>query len=241
MLLLRRPTILASLPALTSSFLSITTAGKLVLPRPITTLPKHSFHTCQQTPLKMADTISTPSSSAESRERELLGFFKNISTFMPPAVLLENSRRVTEKLAAQMLDQIDLNKDTTTPFKLFDNACGIGATNFELYRRVQREVLKESKVLCGDFSEGAIDIAKKVAEVEGWTGETEVRVVDAQVCSPTPNPLFANKKSKHLIWQYSTTNRLLLVSIEHWSPLGTFHPRYDESRVPRCTGFQGCS
>lgn len=125
------------------------------------------------------------SSSTEKRGTELNKFFKNVGSLVGPEVLLDNSHRVSEKLAARLLDQIGMTRETSTPFKLFDNACGIGATNFEIHRRVKREVLQKSSILLGDFTEGVLAMTEQVAKNEGWVNTT-VQRVDGQVCHCKP-------------------------------------------------------
>lgn len=125
--------------------------------------------------------MASPATTTDKRGTELNKFFKNVSSLVGPEILLDNSRRVSEKLAARMLDQIGLTKETTTPFKLFDNACGIGATNFEIHRRISPAVLGQSEILLGDFAEGVLDMTRQVVRDEGWVNTTVERV-DGQVC-----------------------------------------------------------
>lgn len=111
---------------------------------------------------------------------ELNKFFKNVGSLIGPDVLLDHSHRVSEQLAARMLDQMGLTQEAATPFKLFDNACGIGAVNFEIHKRIQHEVLQKSSILCGDFTEQLLVMTEKVARDEGWIN-TEVKTIDGQV------------------------------------------------------------
>jgi len=111
---------------------------------------------------------------------ELNKFFKNVGSLIGPDVLLDHSHRVSEQLAARMLDQMGLTQETASPFNLFDNACGIGAVNFEIHRRIQPEVLQQSSILCGDFTEQLIVMTEKVSRDEGWIN-TKVKQVDGQV------------------------------------------------------------
>ena len=115
---------------------------------------------------------------------ELNKMLKNVGSLMGPDVLLDHSHRVSEQLAARMLDQMGLTQEAATPFKLFDNACGIGAVNFEIHRRIQPEIIQQSSILCGDFSEQLIVMTEKVGKDEGWIN-TEVRQVDGQVSKHT--------------------------------------------------------
>ncbi|KAM7216247.1 hypothetical protein V8F06_008366 [Rhypophila decipiens] len=119
------------------------------------------------------------SSTAEKRESELVKVFENIGSIAGAEVMLNGSRRISEKLVVRMLDQIGLTKETTKRFKLFDNACGIGSTNFEIHRRIRPDVLEQSSILLGDFAEGLIPLTTAVAKEEGWVN-TVVKRVDGQ-------------------------------------------------------------
>ncbi|KAK4159825.1 putative methylase [Cladorrhinum sp. PSN259] len=124
--------------------------------------------------------MATPATMA----KELDKFFQNINK-MPTAnntwedVLLENAHRVSTPLVMQMLNQMGINKDTATPFRMFENACGAGVVAPVLQRLIKPEVLKQSSILCGDFSEPAIGLVKRRIESEGWTN-TEAQRIDGQ-------------------------------------------------------------
>ena len=114
---------------------------------------------------------------------ELQKLYQNLKTAGGSAwetTLLENARSVSSPLATRMLNQMGLGANTTAPFKLFENACGVGVVAPLLKRIVKPEVLGQSSILCGDFSEQAVDFAKRRSESEGWVN-TEVAKVDAQV------------------------------------------------------------
>jgi hypothetical protein len=51
-----------------------------------------------------------------------------------------------------------------------------------LQQIIKPNVLAQSSILCGDFSEAAIELAKRRLKSEGWVN-TEVAQIDAQVCS----------------------------------------------------------
>ncbi|KAK3898368.1 S-adenosyl-L-methionine-dependent methyltransferase [Staphylotrichum tortipilum] len=113
---------------------------------------------------------------------ELQKLYQNLKTAVGSAweaTLLENARSVSTPLAARMLSQMGLGADTTAPFKLFENACGVGVVAPLLKQIVKPDVLGQSSILCGDFSEQAVDFAKRRRESEGWLN-TEVATVDAQ-------------------------------------------------------------
>ena len=87
--------------------------------------------------------------------------------------------QVSRPLVMRMLDQIGLTKESTTPFVLFDNACGMGLVASELSSRIESEVLAKSSVLSGDISEGFVSFVRDRIEKEGWLN-AEAKVVDAQ-------------------------------------------------------------
>ncbi len=68
---------------------------------------------------------------------------------------------------------------TTSPFTLFDSACGSGLTAALLNQTVDPEVLKKSSILCGDVSDEMISLVKKRIDDEGWVS-TKAEVRDAQ-------------------------------------------------------------
>ena len=122
--------------------------------------------------------------SAAARAIEMHNFFNNFKTLGGKAfekVLLENARQVSTPLATRMLAQMGLTESTETPFKVFENGCGVGVVAPILQHMVKPEVLKQSSILCGDFSEQLIELAKKMIEGQGWEN-TEARQIDAQVC-----------------------------------------------------------
>lgn len=94
-------------------------------------------------------------------------------------VLLDNANRVSTPLAQEMLAQMGLSKDTIAPFKMFENACGGGVVAPVLQKMIRPEVLKESSILCGDFSAQAVGIVKRRIEAGGWVNTT-AETVDSQ-------------------------------------------------------------
>ncbi|KAK0620148.1 S-adenosyl-L-methionine-dependent methyltransferase [Immersiella caudata] len=114
--------------------------------------------------------------------KELNKFFQNLYSAIGTSwedVLLDNAQRVSVPLVTQMLNQIGLNEDTSKPFKLLDNGCGAGVVASELQRRIKPEVLQQSSILCGDFSQQVIGFVQKRINEERWTN-TEASTVDAQ-------------------------------------------------------------
>ncbi|KAK4151020.1 S-adenosyl-L-methionine-dependent methyltransferase [Chaetomidium leptoderma] len=122
------------------------------------------------------------SAAAASRATELHKLFHNFKGALGSGwedVILENARRVSTPLAVRLLSQMGVDKDTNTPFKLLENACGAGVVAPVLQQTVKPEVLKQSSIVCGDFSDQVIGLAKRRMESEGWIN-TEVTKVDAQ-------------------------------------------------------------
>jgi ubiquinone/menaquinone biosynthesis C-methylase UbiE len=110
-------------------------------------------------------------------------FFQNIKGAVGSTweeTLLLNTNRVSTPLAKRMLIQMGLGNDTNVPFRLFENACGAGVIAPVLQQLIPPDILKQSSVLCGDFSEQLIGLARKRAESERWINTT-VSVIDAQV------------------------------------------------------------
>ncbi|KAJ4289416.1 hypothetical protein N0V88_006896 [Collariella sp. IMI 366227] len=121
-------------------------------------------------------------STATSRAHELQKLYKNLKTAAGNAweeTLLENAHSVSAPLALVMLEQMGLNQDTTTPFTLLENACGAGVVAPLLQQTIKPEVLKQSSIICGDFSEQVVGLAQKRIETEGWVN-TEAMQIDAQ-------------------------------------------------------------
>lgn len=122
-----------------------------------------------------------------SHAKELDKFYNEIKSHGNTEIFLDNACRVSAPLAARLLKQMGIGEDTSTPFKLFENACGVGVVTPLLQQLVKPSVLKSSSFLCGDFSEPVIEVARQRSEIEGWVN-TEVRKIDGQVCA---------KSSKH--------------------------------------------
>lgn len=115
--------------------------------------------------------------------KELHKLFNNFRTLGGSAleqVFLDNAQRVSGPLALAMVAQMGLTEHTTTPFTLLENACGVGVVAPILQQIVKPELLGESKIVCGDFSEQVVGLAKQRLEREKWVN-TEVKQVDAQV------------------------------------------------------------
>ena len=122
-----------------------------------------------------------------SRASELDKLYQNIYRNIKNATgstwektLLDNARNVSTPLAIRMLVQMGLGEDTTAPFKLLENACGAGVVAPLLQQIIKPGILRQSSILCGDFSDQAVDLAKKRIEGEGWVS-TKATKVDAQV------------------------------------------------------------
>ncbi len=118
-----------------------------------------------------------------TRATELQRLFQNMKTAVGgdwEAVLLENARSVSSPLATRMLLQMGLGKDTNTPFRVLENACGAGILPPLLQQTTKPDIFAQSSIVCSDFSEQVVDLAKRRIESEGWPN-TEAAKVDAQV------------------------------------------------------------
>ena len=122
-----------------------------------------------------------------SRASELDKLYQNIYRNIKNATgsawektLLDNARNVSTPLAIRMLVQMGLGEHTNAPFKLLENACGAGVVAPLLQQIIKPGILRQSSILCGDFSDQAVDLARKRIEAEGWVSTTATKV-DAQV------------------------------------------------------------
>lgn len=122
-------------------------------------------------------------SAAATRANGLHKFFSDPKAAVGSAweeKLVEHARRVSEPLATKMLAQMGLDSQINTPFKLLENAGGVGVVAPVLQQIIKPEVMMQSKVICGDFSDQLVALAKKRIESEGWMN-TDATKVDAQV------------------------------------------------------------
>lgn len=119
--------------------------------------------------------------TATERTETLRKFFNTFKSNGLQGLFLDNARRVSEPLATKMLKQMGLNEDISTPFKVFENTCGVGVVAPILQQIIKPDVLKRSRILSGDSSDQMVEVTQQRSESEGWVN-TEVRKVDAQVC-----------------------------------------------------------
>jgi ubiquinone/menaquinone biosynthesis C-methylase UbiE len=94
--------------------------------------------------------------------------------------MLDSAKHVSAPIAIRMLDHVGLNKDTSTPFKLIDCACGAGVVASEVQSMIKPDVLQQSSILACDFSEQMVGITQRRIAREGWVN-TEAKQIDAQV------------------------------------------------------------
>ncbi|POR37453.1 Uncharacterized protein TPAR_02352 [Tolypocladium paradoxum] len=92
--------------------------------------------------------------------------------------LILASRRMMRLLAAPLLAQMGLTRDTKAPVALLDSACGTGVFTQEAQGVLAREVLEESSFVCADSAVGLVELVRKRAAAEGWVN-VEARVADA--------------------------------------------------------------
>lgn len=118
-----------------------------------------------------------------TREAVLQKYFNNLEANAGSAweeLLLSSASRVSMPLATRMLSQMGFDNETLTPFKILENACGVGVVAPILQQIIKPGILQQSSIVCGDFSEEVVGLAKKRIESEGWVN-TEATKVDAQV------------------------------------------------------------
>jgi hypothetical protein len=157
-------------------------------------------------------------SAAASRATSLSNFFQNLKTSAGAGedVLIDNARRVSTPIATVMLNQMGLGNDTNAPFKLLENACGLGVVAPVLQQIIKPEVLKKSSILCGDFSDQAIEMVKNRIAREGWLN-TEATTVDAQVSKAGPVLILfqdANRRAENGPCRWCLHSR----RYQHWLP-----------------------
>lgn len=113
-------------------------------------------------------------------ERVLQKLFKeaDVDALSAPR-MLELTDAVCAPLAAKMLQQTGFDA-VKKPFKLLDNAAGLGVVAAEVQKTINKDVLAQSRIISADFSEPTVEVVKSRIEREGWAN-TEARVVDAQV------------------------------------------------------------
>ncbi len=136
----------------------------------------------QITPFQSQPTMNTASRASELDKlyQTIYQDTKNATGSTWENTVMDNARTVSTPLAIRMLVQMGLGEDTTTPFKLLENACGAGVVAPLLQQIIKPDVLKQSSILCGDFSDQAVELAKKRIETGGWVN-TKAATVDAQV------------------------------------------------------------
>lgn len=113
---------------------------------------------------------------------------------------------ISGPLSRNMLDKIGLNHTAKKPFKLLEHGCGLGIIASTLMESVPPHVLKQSSMLCGDFSEPLVAFVKGRIANQNWGDVVEARVLDASVGSPIPHDPI-------------TRNRILMLSSEQKSGL----------------------
>ncbi|KAK4134466.1 S-adenosyl-L-methionine-dependent methyltransferase [Trichocladium antarcticum] len=124
-------------------------------------------------------------STAASRASALHKLFQNADKTVagsPSAwekVLLGSAQHVSTPLAARLLGQMGLGRETGGAVRVFENACGVGVVAPLLQQTLAPEVLGQSRIVCGDFSEQVVGLVRGRAEREGWVN-TEAERVDAQ-------------------------------------------------------------
>lgn len=89
-------------------------------------------------------------------------------------------RSISAPLAQRMLAQVGLGAETTKPYRLLEQGCGMGVVAPLLHETVPQATREKSSVLCGDFSGPLVEAVKGRIAKEGWEN-CEAQVVDATV------------------------------------------------------------
>lgn len=88
------------------------------------------------------------------------------------------SKSIMKDLAWPLVDK--MIKSSDTPINFFDCACGPGVLTQELHKKLTKDALSKSTILCSDFSEGMVDLVNRRVKDEYWTS-VETKVLDARV------------------------------------------------------------
>lgn len=122
----------------------------------------------------MADVYAKAGSSSKSTEDEFI----------------HASKSIMKDLAWPLVDK--MIKSSDTPINFFDCACGPGVLTQELYKKLTKDALSKSTILCSDFSHGMVDLVNRRVKDEHWTS-VETKVLDARVSRDT-------KSGQHLTY-----------------------------------------
>ncbi|KAI0132901.1 S-adenosyl-L-methionine-dependent methyltransferase [Xylariales sp. AK1849] len=134
--------------------------------------------------------------------------------------VLDNGDQIMGRSAALLLDQAGLNASTKKPFKLLDNACGMGTVGAQLQPTVDKSVLEKSRFLCADVNEQFIDVLKKRAEMKRWVN-TDAVVADAQD-SKLPDRSFTHVTISHGLHVIPDPDAALKDTLRVLQPRGVF-------------------
>jgi ubiquinone/menaquinone biosynthesis C-methylase UbiE len=63
---------------------------------------------------------------------------------------------------------------------ILDNACGTGLITSLLYEMLGDSEKEKLQIICGDFSEGMVNVVQETINTCGWKG-AKAQLVDAQV------------------------------------------------------------
>lgn len=122
---------------------------------------------------------------ASTPEKELQKLYGSVAgglTDEEMEKIVADSERIMRGPAGWLLAQAGLDKSTSKPFALLDNACGTGPIVAHLQEDIDKKILSESKIVCSDFNGNLVDILKRRAAKYGWMN-VETTVGDAQVGS----------------------------------------------------------
>ncbi|RYP63047.1 hypothetical protein DL771_009462 [Monosporascus sp. 5C6A] len=173
---------------------------------------------------------------ASAPQKELQKLFENFSNGLDDeglAKFISDSELIMRSPARTLLVQMGLDKSVTAPFRLLDNACGIGPIAAELQDQVDAQVLAGSKVVCADFNANLVDILKRRVVMNGWSN-IETAALDAQN-SGLPDASFSHISINFAMHLIPNPQAVLRDTMRLLQPGGTFGftvPHKDNDWLP---------
>ncbi|RYP41251.1 hypothetical protein DL768_010525 [Monosporascus sp. mg162] len=160
---------------------------------------------------------------ASAHQKELQKLFANFSNGLDNeglAKFINDSELIMRSPARILLARMGLDKSVTAPFRLLDNACGVGPTAAELQDQVDAQVLAGSKILCADFNANLVDILQRRIVMNGWPN-IETAALDAQN-SGLPDASFSHISINFAMHLIPNPQAVLRDTMRLLQPGGTF-------------------
>ncbi|RYP32554.1 hypothetical protein DL767_005166 [Monosporascus sp. MG133] len=160
---------------------------------------------------------------ASAHQKELQKLFASFNKGPDDEGLTEyinDSDLIMRSPARILLAQMGLDKSVTAPFRLLDNACGVGPIAAELQEQVDAQVLAGSKVLCADFNANLVDMLKRRIVMNGWSN-IETAALDAQD-SGLPDASFSHSSINFGMHLIPNPQAVLRDTMRLLQPGGTF-------------------